>query len=119
MTPITDQELHQMAMNIVGKEMEELGYEFLSVNSKPKKHPQFVALKNKYLHFVVVRAVKYPLNPVEYDVDFMNKMKDHAVKFKARTYYAGVGIANSRDYEMPVHHEDDYVVNFAGLIEIK
>jgi hypothetical protein len=46
-------------------------------------------------------------------------MRDHGDKYKATTYYAGVGLANSRDYEMPVHHEDDYVVNFAGLIEIK
>ncbi len=119
LTPLSDQELHQLAMNIVGKEMETLGYEFLSVNSKPKKDPQFVALKDKKLHFVVVRAVQYPLNPVHYDEQLMHKVKAHGVKYKARTYYAGVGLANSRDYEMPVHHEDDYVVNFAGLIEIK
>lgn len=119
MTPLTEQELHQLAMNIVGKEMEELGFEFLSINSKPKKDPQFVALKDKILHFVVVRAVKYPLNPVHYDEKLMSMMRDHGVKFKAKTYYAGVGLANSIDYNIPVHHENDYVVNFAGLIEIK
>lgn len=119
MTPLTSQELHQLAMNIVGKEMEELGFEFLSINSQPKKDPQFVALKNKYLHFVIVRAITYPANPVDYDQIFMNKMKDHGVKYKARTYYAGVGLANSKNYEIPVHHEEDHIVNFAGLIEIK
>lgn len=119
MTPLTEQELHQLAMNIVGKEMEEDGFEFLSINSKPKKDPQFVALKNKFLHFVVVRAVRYPLNPVEYNDALMKQMHEHGLKYKARTYYAGVGLANSRDYEIPVHHEDDYVVNYAGLIEIK
>ena len=119
MTPLTEQELHQLAMNIVGKEMEELGFEFISINSKPKKNPQFVALKNKVLHFVVVRAISYPANPVEYDQVFMNKLKNHGIKFKARTYYAGVGLANSKNYEIPVHHEEDYTVNFAGLIEIK
>jgi hypothetical protein len=119
MTLLNEQELHQLAMNIVGKELEELGFEFLAVNSKPKKDPQFVVLKDKKLHFVVVRAVTYPENPVEYDQKLMKTVYDHAVKYKARTYFAGVGLANSRDYEMPVHHEDDYVVNFAGLIEIK
>lgn len=119
MTPLTDSELHKMAMNIVGKEMENLGYEFLTVNSQPKKDPQFVALKDKKMHFVVVRAVRYPDNPVQYDIPFMNKMRDHALTFKARTYYAGVGLANAKNYEMPLHHEDDYVVNYAGLIEIK
>ena len=119
MTRLTEQELHQLAMNIVGKELEEDGFEFLAVNSKPKKDPQFVALKNKKLHFVVVRAVTYPANPVEYDEKLMKTVHDHAVKYKARTYFAGVGLANSRDYDMLVHHEDDYVVNYAGLIEIK
>ena len=119
MSPLTEQELHQLAMNIVGDEMEEMGFEFLSINSKPKKDPQFVALKNGYLHFVVVRAVKYPANPVHYDEQLLQKVKDHGVKYKARTYYAGVGLANSRDYSIPVNHNEDYVVNFAGLIEIK
>ncbi|SCY25798.1 hypothetical protein SAMN05192588_1915 [Nonlabens sp. Hel1_33_55] len=119
MTPLTEQELHQLAMNIVGKELEEDGYDFLAVNSKPKKDPQFVVLKNKKLNFVVVRAVTYPANPVEYDEKLMQTVYEHAVKYKARTYFAGVGLANSRDYDMPVHHEDDYVVNYAGLIEIK
>ncbi|AZQ42773.1 Na(+)-translocating NADH-quinone reductase subunit F [Nonlabens ponticola] len=119
MTPLSEQELHQLAMNIVGKEMEDQGFEFLAINSKPKKDPQYVALKKGKLHFVVVRAVRYPENPVVYDEKLMTTVRDHAVKYKARTFYAGVGIANNRDYEMPVHHEDDYVVNYAGLIEIK
>lgn len=46
MTPLSAQELHNLAMNIVGKDLEEQGYEFLGVNSKLKKDPQFVALKN-------------------------------------------------------------------------
>ncbi|MGB5983420.1 MAG: Na(+)-translocating NADH-quinone reductase subunit F [Nonlabens sp.] len=119
MSPLTDQELHQLAMNIVGNEMEELGYEFLSINSKPKKDPQFVALKNGFLHFVVVRAVRYPLNPVHYNERLLTQMKEHGDKYKATTYYAGVGLANSADYSLPIHHDEDYVVNFAGLIEIK
>ena len=47
MAKLNDQELHNLAMNIVGKELEEQGYEFLGVNSEIKKDPQFVALKDK------------------------------------------------------------------------
>jgi len=28
---LTDQQLHNLAMNVVGKDLEELGYEFLAV----------------------------------------------------------------------------------------
>ena len=45
MTPLSDQELHNLAMNIVGKKLQKMGYEFVAVNSKLKKHPQFVLFK--------------------------------------------------------------------------
>lgn len=105
-------------MNIVGKDLEKKGYEFLAVNSKFKKDPQFVALKNKTLHFIVVRAITYPNNPLDYDKKLMIKMKKHAEKFNAKTFFAGVGIANQFDYNLPVNKIDDYVVNYKGLIKI-
>ena len=40
--PLSELELHQLAMNIVGKDLEKDSFEFLSVNSKLKKDPQFV-----------------------------------------------------------------------------
>lgn len=115
---LSDQELHNLAMNIVGKDLEEQGYEFLGVNSEFKKNPQFVALKDKKLHFVIVRAIEYPHDPKEIDHIFLQSIKEHALKFNARTFYAGVGIANSSDYELPVYKEEDYVVNYQGLQEI-
>ncbi len=118
MAKLSKQELHNLAMNIVGKDLQEQGYEFLGVNSAFKKNPQFVALRNKKLHFVVVRAVEYPANPREYDQVIMEKVKDHAEKFNARTFYAGVGLANSNDYEKPVNHGEEYVVNYNGWQEI-
>lgn len=116
---LTKQELHNLAMNIVGQDLEEKGYEFLGVNSEFKRDPQFVALKDKKLHFVIVRAVTYPDNPKKYDPAFLKKMKDHAIKFNARTFYAGVGLANSEDYERPVTKDQDYIVNYEGLQEIE
>lgn len=118
MAKLTDQELHNLAMNIVGKDLEDQGYEFLGVNSEFKKDPQFVALKNKKLHFVIVRAIEYPYDPKEIDMVFLEVVKEHAKKFDAKTFYAGVGLANSKDYELPVDSTEDYVVNYSGLQEI-
>lgn len=115
---LNEQELHNLAMNIVGKDLEEKGFEFLAVNSELKKDPQFVALKKGKLHFVVVQAVSYPDDPNIMDSIFLQPMKDHALKFKARTFYAAVGLANAKDYEKPVTKEADYVVNYAGIKEV-
>lgn len=118
MPKLTKQELHHLAMNIVGKELEEKGYEFLGVNSQLKKNPQFVALKNKKLHFVIVRAIEYPDDPSAFDPAFLREIKEHAAKFNALTFYAGVGLANSTDYEKPISSDEDYIVNYSGWKEI-
>jgi hypothetical protein len=65
-----------------------------------------------------VRAITYPENPKTFDKDFMESMKEHALKFNARTFYAGVGLANSADYEKPITSEEDYVINYNGWQEI-
>ena len=115
---LSKQELHNLAMNVVGKDLEKKGYEFLGVNSSIKANPQFVALKDKKLHFVVVRAINYPMDPRIMDRVYMETMKQHASKFEARTFYAGVGIANAKDYELPVTHEENYIINSDGWQEI-
>lgn len=116
--PLTEQELHNLAMNIVGKRLEAEGYEFMGVNSKPKKNPQFVCLKEKKLHFILVRSVAHPDNPKDYDVKLMDKMKKHAQNFEARSYYAGVGLSNAENPELPVYLNEDYIVEYDGLIEV-
>ncbi len=118
MKALSDQELHNLAMNIVGRELEAQGFEFMGVNSKPGKNPQFVCLRQKELHFIVVRPVPYPQDPRAYDAGLMDKVKAHAVKFEARTYYAGVGISNAADRNAPVYLNEEYIVDYAGLIEL-
>lgn len=118
MAKLTEQELHNLAMNIVGKELEEQGYEFLGVNSELKKDPQFVVLKDKQKSFIIVRAVEYPHNPNEVDPVFYEIIKEHGLKFDACTFYAGVGLANSKNYELPIDSTEDYVLNYQGLQEI-
>ena len=116
---LTLQELHNLAMNIVGKDLEDQGYEFLGVNSKLKKDPQFVALKNKDLHFVIVRAISYPQDANTYDPIFMQTIKAHADKFDAKAYYAGVGLGHGSDYAKPVIKDDDYTMVYNGIQEIQ
>lgn len=118
MKALSAQELHNLAMNIVGKKLEAEGYEFMGVNSKPKKNPQFVCLKDKVLHFIVVRNVAYPNNPKEYDLELMLKVKKQAMKFEALTYYAGVGLSNAQDQNSPVFLNQPYIEDYEGLIEI-
>ncbi len=115
---LTEQELHNLAMNIVGRELEDNGFEFMAINSKPKKNPQYVCLKEKVLHFIVVRNVEFPLNPREYDEELMQTVKAHAEKFEARTYFAGVGLSNAADRTEPLYLDEEYVVDYQGLIEI-
>ena len=117
--PLTEQELHNLAMNIVGKDLESQGFEFLGVNSKLKKDPQFVALKNKDLHFVIVRAISYPKDANVYDPVLMQTIKEHATKFEAKTYYAGVGLGHGSDYAKPVIKDEDYTLLYNGIQEIK
>lgn len=115
---LTEQELHNLAMNIVGRELEADGFEFMAINSKLKKNPQYVCLKDKILHFIVVRNVEFPLDPRDYDRELMRKVKEHAEKFEARTYFAGVGLSNAANRMEPLYLNEEYIVDYQGLIEI-
>ncbi|MGJ8667486.1 MAG: Na(+)-translocating NADH-quinone reductase subunit F [Patiriisocius sp.] len=115
---LSKQELHNLAMNIVGEDMKAQGFEFMGVNSKIGKDPQFVGLKDKDLHFVIVRAVSYPQDANAYDPVFMQTIKQHADKFEAKTYYAGVGLGNGTDYAKKVVKDEDYTMVYKGLQEI-
>jgi diacylglycerol kinase family enzyme len=116
---IKEQELHNLAMEVVGKRMEEDGFEFMTVNSELQKDPQFVCLKDKKLHFVIVRAISYPNNPLDYDKVLMETVRSHAEKFDAKSYYAGVGLAHADNYELPLTPKDPYAINFQGLQKIE
>lgn len=118
MKELSSQELHNLAMNIVGEDLKKRGFEFLSVNSKLKKNPQFVVLKDKKVYFVVVRAVSYPHDPRKYDVILLETIKQHGLQHKAITLYAGVGLANAKDLNAPLVLNEDYIVNYNGTQEI-
>lgn len=52
----TEEELHYMAMNFIGEELQKMGFEFLAVNSKLKKHPQFVTYKKNEKKYICLGA---------------------------------------------------------------
>ena len=90
MQVLTPQELHNLAMNIVGKRLQEMGYEFVAVNSQLKRHPQFVLFKKgEPTIFVLVKATNNIQNPNEYDTVWMETFKEHAKSKNAKVWYAG------------------------------
>lgn len=114
--PLTEQELHNLAMNHVGKELEQRGFEFIAVNSKLKKHPQFVCIdKNSQYYFVIVRAVILPENPNNYDVVWMETFKKHAREKDAKVLYAGVGLGNPNGEKLPVYLNQEYLIEYNGI----
>lgn len=113
---LNKQELHNLAMNIVGEELQEKGFEFIAVNSQLGRHPQFVCvdIKNQR-YFVIVKAVIYPDNPHNYDMIWMESFKKHAREQNAKVFYAGVGLRNADNPEKPVLFNEKYLLEYAGL----
>ena len=119
MQVLSDQELHNLAMNIVGEKLEQMGYEFQAINSTLKRHPQFVLYKKgEPTIFVLVKATKNLQNPNEYDVLWMETFKEHALKNNAKVWFAGVGIANAESVENPVFKNQPYYVAFDNFVTI-
>ena len=116
--PLGKDELHRLAMNIIGKDLEKDNYEFLSINSSLEKNPQFVCTKNKQLYFIIVKAILYPENPKTFEIKNLNKILDHCTKFDAKLLCAKVGLANSDDYELPLFKNSSYIINYEGIEKI-
>lgn len=114
--PLTEQELHNLAMNHVGKDLEKRGFEFIAINSQLKRHPQFVCIdKNNQYFFVIVKAVLMPDNPNNYDVIWMETFKKHARENDAKVLYAGVGLGNSKGEHLPIHLNEEYLIEYNGI----
>ena len=115
-TPLTEQEIHNLAMNFVGEELEERGFEFLDVNSTLKKNPQFVCVdKNNQRFFVIIKAVKLPANPHNYDVVWMETFKKHAYENDAKVLFAGVGLGNPDGEDLPLYLDEEFLLEYNGI----
>ena len=114
--PLSEQELHNLAMNYVGKELQQRGFEFIAINSRLKKYPQFVCIdKTSQYYFVLVRAVMLPENPNNYDVVWMETFKEHARKNNAKVLYAGVGLGNPNGEHLPLYLNEEYLMEYNGI----
>ncbi|HZW63915.1 MAG TPA: Na(+)-translocating NADH-quinone reductase subunit F [Flavobacteriaceae bacterium] len=114
--PLTPQDLHNLAMNHVGRDLEKRGFEFVAVNSTLKKHPQFVCIdKNSKYYFVLVRVVMLPENPNNYDVVWMETFKQHARDKEAQVLYAGVGLGNPNGEDLPLYYNEEYLMEYSGI----
>lgn len=103
-------------MNHVGRDLELRGFEFVAINSKLKKHPQFVCIdKSSQYFFVIVRAVILPENPNNYDVVWMETFKAHAHSKDAKVLYAGVGLGNPNGEDLPVYLNEEYLIEYNGI----
>ncbi|PSG91614.1 Na(+)-translocating NADH-quinone reductase subunit F [Aurantibacter aestuarii] len=113
---LSAQELHNLAMNHVGKDLEQRGFEFIAINSKLKRHPQFVCMdKNKQYYFVIVKAVMLPDNANNYDVVWMESFKKHAYEKDAKVLYAGVGLGNPDGEDLPIYLNEAYLIEYNGI----
>ena len=114
--PLTSQELHNLAMNIVGKDLEAKGFEFIAINSKLRKTPQFVCVdKKNQRYFVIVKAVQVSNLAIEYDVIWMETFKLHAQKNDAKVIFAGVGLADKKNKQLPLFLNEAYLIQYEGL----
>ncbi len=118
MNELSEQEKHNLAMIIVGKELEKDGYEFLGVNSTLKKNPQFVVIKDKQTSFIVVRPVSSFEEMTQYDEFLMVPIKEHAKKHQAKVYYASVWLGHGDDIQKPILKNEPYSFIYDGLKEV-
>lgn len=114
--PLSDQELHNLAMNIVGEDLKVRGFEFIAINSQLKRHPQYVCVdKNNQRFFVIVKAGKITGSPITFDVIWMETFKKHAESQQAKVLFAGVGLGNSKDELVPPNLNEAYLLQYEGL----
>lgn len=116
---LNTQELHNLAMNIVGDDLEKRGFEFVAINSQLKRHPQYVCVdKSGQYYFVIVRATLLPEDPDDYDVVWMETFRKHARDKDAKVLYAGVGLGNPDVTGDPVYLNQPYLLQYEGALDM-
>lgn len=113
---LTEQDIHNIGMNHVGKELQSMGFEFLGVNSELKKNPQFVTYKkNHTMNFVVVKTSIFPANKTDlFNQELINKLSQHAQEKCANLWFALVEIKTENPTEQ-IRKTDDIWIDFKGF----
>ena len=113
---LSEQELHNLAMNIVGKDLESRGFEFIAINSQLNHHPLYVCVdKNNQRFFVIVKATTIIDVPIPFDVVQMETFKNHARTQNAKVLFAGIGLGSVNDKTVPPNLNEDYLQQYEGL----
>jgi len=113
---LTKQEIHNLAMNIVGKDLEKRGFEFIAVNSQLKRNPQFVCVdKNNTRYFVIVKAGQISEFEIAFDVIWMETFKNHARTNNAKVLFASVGIGSKEDKTRFPNSNEEYLLQYEGI----
>ena len=86
----TEEELHYIGMNFIGEELQKMGFEFLAVNSKLKKHPQFVTYKKGEKNVFIMVQSFLPPNDYTKVPEVAQKVLDKANEQNANLWFAGV-----------------------------
>lgn len=111
----TKEEIHYIGMNFIGEELQKMGYEFLGVNSKLEKHPQFVLFKKgEPITFVMVKTVVVPsdFNRVP---EIQEKVIKHAKTQDSSVWFAGIGLCDNENPEKAPIKGKPYQILFSGF----
>ncbi len=116
---LTELEIHHLGMNYIGEILQEDGYEFIAINSKLKKHPQYVCFKEgESTLFVLVKTVLFPQDPDLFDEKLIQQFKEHAKDKDARVWYVGVSLSNDNDITEQLMKGDAYKIKSSGFKKI-
>jgi hypothetical protein len=91
---MTADELHQLGIKVVYKEMIDNGFEVVGVRNELSSNPQIVAKKDGKFVLVVVKTAAYPDMGVLYP-RVAAEVNDIASQKGAICYFASVGVANA------------------------
>jgi hypothetical protein len=113
--PMTDWELHDMAVQIVRKDLEKDGFKILSWHGNPHVDPSLWFQKQiGQPEWVIIRHALYPAKQATKPKNIHEIAKNCAAMSKIG-YFASVGIANSDDSTKPPYRGHAMNIRYKGL----
>lgn len=103
---------HQLGVNIVCQYLQKEGATIQSANATLGQHPQVVAVVDGQLHFVEVKTVRFPGDPVLDDA-IRRQLLDHAAKHDAIAAFAPVGLWPTGDRD--ADGNEGFHVKYEGI----
>ena len=114
---VSKEELMAMAMNRVGEEIREKGYEIIGLKNEPNAVPNYIVKDGDNTIFIVVRVGVIPLIP-KLPVHIGKAILNHAEKFGADCCFASVAFGSRDDERFSAGlllRGDDYLCKYDGM----